>query len=568
MRWSRSLIPTMREDPADAEAISHRLMMRAGLVRQLAAGIYVYLPVGQRVLEKINRIIREEMNAIGGQEITMPVLQPAEIWQQSGRWDAIGAEMFRLKDRNGRDMCLGMTHEEVIAWLASREIRSYRDLPQIWYQIQTKERDEARPRSGVLRTREFLMKDSYTLDPDAAALEVSYTAHKEAYCRIFDRCGVHYIAVQSDPGMMGGSGSHEFMAPSAAGEDEVAMCDGCGYAANVEVARGRPSLPDSPDAVRAEIATPGARTIAEVSAFLGISSALTMKSLVFVDAEGPLLAVVRGDHALHERKLARALGREARPAHPEEVHEVLGIPAGSVGPVQARGVSRILADECLREGRYVAGANRDGYHLAGVQAGLDFPCTFADLQVVLPGEACPTCGSALRVERVIEVGNIFKLGTRYSVPLGATYLDEHGREHPVVMGSYGIGPARIAAAVVEQRHDPEGIVWPWAIAPFQVHVVPVAVRDAGQMSAAEDLYLQLERSGYEVLLDDRDERAGVKFKDADLLGVPIRMTIGQSLSREGMVEVRQRGNRQEARVPVGEALEAVRAFARELAGRG
>src|SRR5262247_3352556 len=313
MRWTRSLVPTLREDPADAEAVSHKLMVRAGLVRQLAAGIYVYLPLGHRVLDKVNRVIREEMNAIGGQEITMPVLQPAEIWQQSGRWDAIGGEMFRLKDRNQRDMCLGMTHEEVVAWIAAREIRSYRDLPQIWYQIQTKERDEARPRSGVLRTREFLMKDSYTLDPDVAALEISYNAHKDAYRRIFDRCGVTYVVVQSDPGMMGGSGSHEFMAPSAAGEDDVALCDACGYAANVELARAVPSAVPVLDGMRAEVATPCVGTIADVSAFLGIDPAATIKSLVFIAGDVAVLALVRGDHALHERKLARALSQEARP---------------------------------------------------------------------------------------------------------------------------------------------------------------------------------------------------------------------------------------------------------------
>ncbi|HVQ75779.1 MAG TPA: proline--tRNA ligase [Candidatus Binatia bacterium] len=569
MRWSRSLIPTLREDPADAEAVSHRLMVRAGLVRQLAAGIYVYLPVGQRVMDKVNAIVREEMNAIGGQEIAMPVLQPAEIWQHSGRWGAIGEEMFRLKDRSGRDMCLGMTHEEVIAWLASREIRSYRDLPQIWYQIQTKERDEARPRSGVLRTREFVMKDAYTLDRDAAALEVSYQAQKEAYCRIFDRCGVRYIVVESDPGMMGGSGSHEFMAPSAAGEDEVALCDRCGYAANVELARGRPAPVSPPAWAAAEVATPDARTIAEVSAQLGVPAAVTMKSLLFVDGEGPVLAVVRGDHMLHERKLARALGREARPANPDEVKERLGVPAGFVGPVGLRGVKRILADESLREGTYAAGANREGYHATAVRAGVDFACDFADLQVALPGEGCPVCDDPLRVERVIEVGNIFKLGTRYSESLGASYLDEQGRQHPIVMGSYGIGPARIAASAVEQRHDADGIVWPWAIAPFPVPVVPVGVREGGQLGPAEELSSELRAAGFEVLLDDRDERAGVKFKDADLLGVPIRITVGQAFAREGLIEVRQRATKKEARVGRAAVLATVIAYAQELgAGHG
>src|SRR5215831_5329009 len=389
MRLSKSLVPTLRKDPADAEAISHKLMLRAGLVRQLAAGIYVWLPLGLRVLDRVNAIIREEMNAIGGQEMTMPVLHPAEIWRDSGRWDAIGPEMFRLQDRNARDMCLAMTHEEVIAWVAARAIRSYRDLPQIWYQIQTKERDEARPRSGVLRTREFFMKDSYTLDPDVAALEVSYNAHKEAYRRIFDRCGIEYVVVESDPGMMGGSGSHEFMAPSTAGEDEVALCDGCGYAANVELAQAVPSTPAPPDLKRAEVATPGARTIAEVSAQLGVDPALTIKSLVFMAADEPVLALVRGDHALHERKLARALRREARPAQPEEVSRLLGVAPGTVGPVGVRGVKRIVADESLRQGAYVVGANREGYHLTAVVPGVDFACEFFDLQTVLPGEGCP-----------------------------------------------------------------------------------------------------------------------------------------------------------------------------------
>jgi prolyl-tRNA synthetase len=566
VRWSRSLIPTLRDDPADAEAISHKLMVRAGLVRQLGAGIYVYLPLGQRVLDRVNAIVREEMNRIGGQEITMPVLHPAEIWQQSGRWEGI-PEMFRLKDRYQRDMCLAMTHEEVIAWLAAKEIRSYRDLPQIWYQIQTKERDEARPRSGVLRTREFLMKDSYTLDPDEAALEVSYNAHKDAYCRIFDRCGIRYVVVQSDPGMMGGSGSHEFMAPSAAGEDEVALCDGCGYAANVELARAVPATPVPPDGPREEVATPGARTIAEVSTLLGIDPALTIKTLVFMLGAEPILALVRGDHALHERKLARALGGEARPAHPDEVQERLGVAPGSLGPVGARGVKRILADQSLAQGRYVVGANRDGYHLTGVTPGKDFDCEFADLQMVLPGEACLNCGQPLRVERVIEIGNIFRLGTKYSVPLGATYLDEHGQERPVVMGSYGIGPARIAAAAIEQRHDEDGIVWPWAITPFQVHVLPVAVKDKAQMAAAEELYRSLGGAGFDVLMDDRDERAGVKFKDADLLGIPIRITVGNALAREGVVEIRDRATRSDRRVALAQAVHAVQELAGTLASR-
>jgi prolyl-tRNA synthetase len=560
MRVSKSLIPTLRENPADAEAISHRLMLRAGLVRQLAAGIYVYLPLGQRVLDKINAIVREEMNAIGGQEITMPVLHPAEIWQQSGRWEAIGDEMFRLKDRNGRDMCLGMTHEEVVAWMAAREIRSYRDLPQIWYQIQTKERDEARPRSGVLRTREFLMKDSYTLDPDVAALERSYGAHKDAYCRIFERCGLRYLVVESDPGMMGGLGSHEFMAPSAAGEDEVAVCRGCGYAANVELARGIPAAPEFPAWTREEVPTPGAKTIAEVSALLKIDPRLTIKSLLYVSAKsGPVLALVRGDHVIHERKLVRALGEEVRPAHPDEVRTHVGAGVGSIGPVGAR--VPIVADEALATGRWVVGANRDGYHLRGVQAGVDFECRFADLHTAVAGEGCPKCGTALTIERVIEVGNIFKLGTKYSLPLKAMFLDEQGQERPIVMGSYGIGPARIAAAAVEQSHDADGIVWPWAIAPLHVHVVLVGLRDPAQVAAAEDIYRSLWAAGIETLLDDRDERPGVKFKDADLLGLPVRVTVGNALAKEGVVEVRSRRTRAERRVAPGGVLQGVREVA-------
>jgi prolyl-tRNA synthetase len=557
MRLSRSLIPTLREVPADAEALSHKLMLRAGLVRQLAAGIFVWLPLGQRVLEKVNAIIREEMNAIGGQEITMPVLHPAEIWRESGRWDGI-PEMFKLKDRHGRDMCLGMTHEEVIAWLASREIRSYRDLPQIWYQIQTKERDEARPRSGVLRTREFLMKDAYTLDPDEAALERSYAAHDGAYRRIFERCGLTFHVVESDTGMMGGLGSHEFMAPSAAGEDEIAMCATCGYAANVEIARGIASRPEFPAWPREEVATPGAKTIADVAACLRVDPRLTVKSLFYVaDRSGPVLALVRGDHMLHERKLARALGgEEFRPGHPDEIVAALGAPIGSIGPVGAR--VRIIADEQLKDGAYVVGANREGFHLRGAIAGRDFACAFADLHTVVAGDGCPACGAPLAVERVIEIGNIFKLGTKYSVPLGATYLDESGRERPIVMGSYGIGPARIAAAAVEQLADDAGIVWPWSIAPFHVHIVVVAMRDKTQVAAAEALYEECRAGGLEALLDDREERPGVKFNDADLLGIPVRVTIGNALVREGIVEVRERRSRQVRRVPQEAVLETIR----------
>jgi prolyl-tRNA synthetase len=559
MRWSKSLIPTLKEDPAEAEAISHKLMVRAGLVRQLAAGIYVYLPLGQRVMDKVNAIIREEITAIGGQEITLPVLHPAELWQQSGRWDVIGGEMFRLKDRNQRDMCLGMTHEEVIAWLAAREVRSYRDLPQLWFQIQTKERDEARPKSGVLRTREFVMKDSYSLDRDAAGLEVQYEAHRRAYCRIFDRCGLRYAVVESDPGMMGGAGSHEFMAPSPAGEDRIALCAACGYGANVELARSRPPQPSfpPPPARPEEVATPNARTIAEVSALLGIEPALTIKTLAVVGPEGPVLALVRGDQQLHERKLQRVIG-EFRPAHKEEMREVAGVEAGFVGPVRQR--LRILADECLRSGTYVVGANKVDTHLRGVVPGRDFQAEYADLHEASAGDGCGRCGAPLGVERAIEIGNIFKLGTKYSVPLGAVYLDEQGQEQPIVMGCYGIGPARIAAAAVEQCHDADGIIWPEAIAPFQVHLVCVNTRDAKLTEIAEGLYRELTGAGLEVLYDDRDERPGVKFKDADLLGAPVRVTVGNRAIKLGTVEIRRRRTAEEQAVAPGAVAAAVRSL--------
>jgi prolyl-tRNA synthetase len=462
--------------------------------------------------------------------------------------------MFRLKDRHGRDMCLGMTHEEVVAWLASREIRSYRELPQVWYQIQTKERDEARPRSGVLRTREFWMKDAYTLDADDTGLDAAYERQREAYIRIFRRTGVACHVVESDVGMMGGAGAHEFMAPSAAGEDEIARCGACGYAANVELAQSRPSRPVFPAWSREEVATPGVRTIAEVCALLGVEPALTMKSLLYVGPSGPVLALVRGDQQLHEKKLARLLGGEVRSAHPDEVREALGAPVGSVGPVEAR--VPIVADEALSEGVYVAGANREGVHLRGVQSGRDFAPRYADLHLAQGGDGCPRCGAPLVIERVIEVGNIFKLGTKYSVALGATYLDEQGQERPIVMGSYGIGPARIVASAIEQRHDADGIVWPWSIAPAQVHVLPVNVKQQPVREAGERLYADLRAAGFETILDDRDERPGVKFKDADLIGLPWRIVAGKKLA-QGLVELVERRGQKKQDVPVEEAAAQV-----------
>jgi prolyl-tRNA synthetase len=555
MRYSRSFIPTLKEAPTDAEAVSHKLMVRAGFVRQLAAGLYIYLPLGIRVMEKINRIIREEMNAIGGQEVAMPVLNPAEVWQQTGRWDAIGGEMFRLKDRGGRDMCLAMTHEETMTWLAAHDIRSYRELPQIWYQLQTKLRDEARPKSGVLRTREFTMKDSYSFDADEAGLDRSYQLHLDAYKKIYTRCGIRFHVVQSDTGMMGGSMAHEYMAPSPAGEDDVALCDGCGYAANTELALSVPKTTSASNDGYEEVATPERRTIDEVTRFLKVTPDHLLKSILVMSDGGPVLALVRGDQTLHEKKLAKLIGPH-RPAQKDEVKAALGVPAGFIGPMGHK--IRKIADRVLQQGTYVAGANKEGFHLRGVSADKHFSdAEFADIHTAAAGDACSQCGKPLRIERVIEIGNIFKLGTKYSVPLKANYLDEQGNEKPIIMGSYGIGPARIAAAAIEQGSDENGIIWPLAISPYQVLIVPVNVKDVRSMDVAEEMYRLLEEKSFEVLMDERDERAGVKFKDADLIGIPYRIVIGEKNLKEGMVEIKERKTGVVEKVKVAEAVEAI-----------
>jgi prolyl-tRNA synthetase len=542
MRASQLFMPTLREDPSDAEAVSHRLAVRGGFVRQFAAGIYIFLPLGWRVMNRVMSIIREEMDAIGGQELSMPTLHPADVWQESGRYYDIGPEMFRLRDRGDRDMVLAMTHEEVFTWLAAREFRSYRDVPQIWYQIQLKFRDEARPKGGILRVREFLMKDSYSFDLDEAGLAVSYEKHIRAYDRIFDRCGLAFHRVESDPGMMGGAQAHEYMAPSAAGEDKVALCEACGYAANVELARSVATAPEGEASAAAveEVATPGRRTIDEVSAFLGIPASSLVKSLLYMADETPVLALVRGDQELHEGKLARALRSPVRPAHAEEVREHLGVEVGFVGPV---GVTvRVLADESLAADGpggsrgYVVGANKPDTHLRGVVMDRDVAPEYADLREAEAGDACRECGAPLRIEQVIEIGNIFKLGTKYSKPLGATVLDESGVERPLIMGSYGIGPARIMAAAIEQHHDGRGAIWPKTIAPFDVSLVQVQMKDADQGGVAAQLYQDLVAQGWEVVWDDRDERAGVKFADAELLGCPVRVTVGRRAA-EGRVEI-------------------------------
>jgi prolyl-tRNA synthetase len=552
MRFSKMLIPTLRETPADAEAISHILMLRAGYIRQLAAGLYIYLPLGLRVIDKINRVLRAEMNAIGAQEITMPVLHPAEVWQETGRWYEIGDEMFRLKDRTNRDMCLGMTHEEIMTWLAARELRSYRDLPQMWYQLQEKLRDEARPKSGILRTREFLMKDSYSFDADEEGLEKSYQLHAGAYHKIFSKCGLTFSMVQSDPGMMGGATSHEFMAPSPAGEDVVVLCDSCGYAANVELALSNPKTIEVMDWEFEEVHTPEKRTVQEVSNFLKLKPEYFIKSLLLISDNGPVLALVRGDQEAHEKKLSRIIGKH-RPASKEEVRDVLGVEAGFIGPMSHK--IRTIADTCLQEGCYVSGANKQHYHIRGIKPERDFTAEWNDITLAKAGDLCAKCNAPIRIEKVIEIGNIFKLGTKYSKPLKAFYLDEKGDEKPLIMGSYGIGPARIAAAAIEQNYDKDGMVWPKSIAPFHVEILPLNMQDPKTVEVAEKLYRDLTEKGIEVLMDDREERAGVKFKDADLIGIPTQVILGEKNLKEGLVEIKDRKTKEAIKVRIEEVIE-------------
>jgi prolyl-tRNA synthetase len=552
MKYSQLFIPTLRQPPADAESISHKLLVRAGYVRQLAAGLYIFLPLGIRIMEKINTIIREEMNRIGAQEVSMPVLHPAEVWQQTGRWDEIGDEMFRLKDRKGSDMCLGMTHEEIMTWLASKEIRSYKDLPQVWYQIQTKLRDEARPKSGILRTREFTMKDSYSFDTDEDALQKSYDLHIDAYNNIFERCGLTYYMVDSDPGMMGGAMAHEYMAPSEAGEDDVALCSKCGYAANVELAKSVPLPADKTDMDFEEVETPNKRTVEEVSSFLKLESKHFIKSLLVITKEGPVLALVRGDQKLHENKLQKTIGT-FRHATKEEIKETLGIEAGFIGPMGHN--VRIVADEVLQTGCYISGANKPHYHAKGIKADREFTPEWADIHLAQEGEGCPECGEPLHIEKVIEIGNIFKLGTKYSVPLKAMYLDENGKEKPMIMGSYGIGPARIAAAAVEQNNDDYGIKWPKSIAPFDAVILPLNANDEKTNVTARMIYDSLVNNNIDVLMDDRHERAGIKFKDADLIGIPLQIVIGERNLKEGIIEIKDRSTGEAKKVKIGNAVD-------------
>ncbi len=566
MRWSQALIPTLKEDPKEAQSPSHRLLLRAGFVRQHQAGVYIFLPLGQRVLHRIMRIVREEMNRIGAQEVLMPSLTARELWEESGRWKAFGPDMFRLQDRKGRQMALAPTHEELFADLARHYLRSYRDLPQIWYQIQTKFRDEPRPRSGILRVREFLMKDSYSFDASWEGLDHSYQLHHEAYTRIFTRAGLRFVVTRASTGLMGGSASEEFMVPSEAGEDTLALCDQCGYSANVEVATGTPALPKptSPFQRLEKVHTPGVKTVEEVTAFLGVGPELLIKSLVYMVGDRAVLVLVRGDYEVNEAKLQQVLGGEVRIATPEEVQDRFGVEVGFVGPVNLE-VDEIIADETLRglQGM-VCGANESDHHLVGVNVEEHFPVhRYADVREVKAGDRCPQCGAPLRLQRAIEVGHIFKLGTRYSEALGAYFTDRDGQEKPIIMGSYGIGIGRVMAAAVELYHDQHGIVWPVTIAPYDVEILALDPRKVGDV--AERAYHDLQAAGLEVLWDDRDLSPGVKFKDADLVGIPLHVVLGRKVA-QGLAEIKIRATGASVDVPLPDLQTRVQQMLESLKG--
>jgi prolyl-tRNA synthetase len=566
-RWSELFIPTLREAPADAEVASHKFLVRAGYIRQLAAGIYSYLFLGQRSFNKIIGIVRQEMDKIG-QEFYLPALHPRELWEASGRWTAMGDNMFRLKDRKGADYCLGMTEEEVMTEIARKELRSYKQLPQIWYQIQTKFRDEARPKAGLLRVRQFIMKDSYSFDIDPAGLDVSYLKHYDAYCRIFDRCGLKYTVVEAHSGAMGGSQSHEFVVRTPAGQDQIVSCESCNYAANMEKATSKlapvEDLAPTGDGKPLQVHTPGMKTIEDVARFLGVSPKNKMKTLALIADEKDaktgksrpraIAVLMRGDHQLNEAKLSAALGgKETRPMQEEEIKQLFGSPAGFLGPIGIQWAKNLtdlerpvlLMDEAL-EGRknLISGANKEDYHLKNVTPGRDFqPTALADLRSVGAGEHCPNCGEPLRIDTAVEVGHIFKLGCKYSESMGARVLDRHGKEVTPIMGCYGIGIERILTAAVEQSHDESGFSLPPQIAPFEIIVTPTNAADEKLLTTAEDIARRLEAAGFEVLLDDRDERPGVKFKDADLVGIPYRVNVGKKVT-EGTVEVVRRSTRE------------------------
>jgi prolyl-tRNA synthetase len=549
-RASRLYLPTLRDAPADAEAVSHKLLVRGGFARQVSAGVWTFLPLGWKVHQKVVQIIREEMDAIGAQEMLMPVLTPAELWRTTGRY--VYPEVFKLRDRNDREFVLPMTHEETVAFHA-REIQSYRDLPQMLYHFQVKERDEPRPRGGLIRVREFIMKDSYSFDRDEEGLDRSFELHKGAYDRIFERCGLEVYAVQAESGMMGGSESKDYLAPAPTGENTLVTCERGDYASDLEIARGVPREPEFPVRIDApeDVETPGVKTIEEVARLLEVDPAATSKAMPVVSDGRVVLGLVRGDDRLDEIKMVEALGATFRPATEEEIVETFGADAGSIGPV---GVSvEVVADEALREGQFVAGANRTGRHLRGVEAGRDFQARFANIREVREGDRCAVCGGALQLQTAIEVGHIFKLGTFYTVPLDATFLDEDGKEKPLIMGSYGIGPARTMAAVIEQHHDEHGITWPRSVAPYDVHVIALPGLENQAAEAAD----ALDAAGKAVLLDDRPQRAGEKFADADLIGIPVRVTVGKKTLEDDAVDVRERATSEERRVAISELAGSV-----------
>ncbi|MGA7217015.1 MAG: proline--tRNA ligase [Candidatus Sulfotelmatobacter sp.] len=576
-RWSQLFIPTLREAPADAEVASHKFLVRAGYIRQLAAGIYSYLFLGNRSFNKITAIVRDEMDKIG-QEFFLPALHPRELWEASGRAALMGENLFRLKDRKGTELVLGMTEEEVMTSIALKELRSYKQLPQIWYQIAPKFRDEPRPKSGLLRVRQFLMKDAYSFDFDAAGLDVSYKKHYETYRRIFDRCGLKYMVVEADSGAMGGKESHEFMVRTPAGEDQIVSCDGCDYAANIEKATSQleavEDLKPEGDGAPLEVHTPGQKTIEDVAKFLGVSPKNKIKTLALVAQEKEkktgkvklraIVVLMRGDHQLNEAKLNAAVAKATRPMDEGEIKALFKSPAGYLGPIGidwAKGLDDearpyLLVDKAL-EGRtnLIAGANKEDYHLKNLTPGKDFHATtYSDLRAVTAGEGCPNCGQPLRIDTAVEIGHIFKLGYRYSESMGARVLDKNGKEVMPIMGCYGIGIERILTAAIEQSNDENGFWLPASIAPFQIVVTPVNVKDASLLNAAIDIGTRLEAAGFDVILDDRDERPGVKFKDADLVGIPFRITVGKKVT-EGTVEVVLRSTREVRDVTITAVVE-------------
>jgi prolyl-tRNA synthetase len=586
-RWSQLFIPTLREAPADAEVASHKFLVRSGYIRQLAAGLYSYLFLGNRSFNKIMKIVREEMDKIG-QEFYLPVLHPRELWEASGRWDLMGDNLFRLKDRKGADMCLGMTEEEVMTSIALKELRSYKQLPQIWYQIAPKFRDEPRPKSGLLRVREFMMKDAYSFDIDAAGLDLSYKKHYETYCRIFDRCGLKYMVVEADSGAMGGKESHEFMVRTTAGEDQIVSCDGCNYAANMEKATSRletvEDLQAEGDGKPLEVHTPGQKTIEEVARFLGVSPKNKIKTLALMADEKDektgkvksrgIVVLMRGDHQLNEAKLNGAVAVATRPMDEAEIKALFKSPAGYLGPLgidwakdlDDEAKPYLLVDKAL-QGRtnLIAGANREDYHVKNLTPGEAFhPSAYADLRAVTAGEACPNCGKALRIDTAVEIGHIFKLGYRYSEAMGARVLDKNGKEVTPIMGSYGIGIERILTAAVEQSNDENGFWLPTSIAPFEILVSATNTKDEAIKNAAEDIAKRLEAAGFDVILDDRDERPGVKFKDADLVGIPFRVTVGKKVT-EGTVEVVLRSTREVCDVTIAAVVEYFQGMLRSQA---